>query len=104
MSVEITYGDGEVTLEPDDAKTPAFGDEIAEAISRLLDEGHRRFVVSFARVETLDSAGLGALVRAFVLVERAGGSLRIGGSDGPTEELLRVTKLDRGPGSGSSTA
>jgi anti-anti-sigma factor len=88
---EIRFVGGEAVIQLVDGMTPTFGDDIAAAIERLLGEGHRRFVVNFAGVTRLDSAGLGAIVSASVMVQRRGGSLRIEGSSGQPGEALGVT-------------
>jgi anti-sigma B factor antagonist len=69
--------------------------EIAGAITQLLKQGHRTFVFNLERVSILDSAGLGDIVRAFVIVRRSGGSLRLEGLNPRLEEELGRFKLGR---------
>jgi anti-sigma B factor antagonist len=65
--------------------------EIAGAISQLLKQGHRIFVFNLERVLILDSAALGEIVRAFTIVKRSGGSLRLEGLNRGVEEILGRT-------------
>ena len=85
--------DGAVVIELFDAMKPGFGDEVAEVVSRFVDQGHRRFVLDFSRVPVLDSAGLGGVVRAFTLVSRRGGTVRCTGSNAQLEHELRLIGL-----------
>jgi anti-anti-sigma factor len=68
-------------------------DRLQRAIEKLLEEGHRNFVVGVAEVAEIDSFGLGSLVRALATVDRAGGSIRLEGDRSPVSELLSTTKL-----------
>ncbi|WAB80308.1 STAS domain-containing protein [Microcella daejeonensis] len=61
-----------------------------EEVSALVGDGHARIAVDLARVEFMDSSGLGALVGGLKSTRQAGGDLRI---VAPTEQVLMVMRL-----------
>jgi anti-anti-sigma factor len=68
-------------------------DRLQTAIVRLLEDGHRQFVVDFAEVGQIDSFGLGSLVRAVASIHGAGGSIRLEGARSPMGELISMTNV-----------
>jgi anti-sigma B factor antagonist len=71
------------------------GEELTATVNQLLDEGHREFVVNLERVRSLDSAGLGDIVRAYTAVSRRGGKLRLEGLNQRLQDTFGLTKLTR---------
>lgn len=57
------------------------------AVGRLLDEGHRHFVLDLCSVPFLDSTGLGAVVAITKRIRALEGSLRI---TCPSRQILRT--------------
>ena len=66
---------------------------LREAICRGLDDGQRKFVVSLAGCDYVDSAGIGELATALVRIHNAGGQLRLLKLTTRVHDLLRITKL-----------
>jgi len=69
------------------------GDEVTLMIQRLLDEGHKSFVVNLERVKLIDSATLGSVVHGYTAVRRRGGVFRLEGVNERIRELLGLGKL-----------
>src|SRR5512147_1278973 len=78
----VVEADGEV-----DAHTAPM---IREAVLKLLDEGHRHFVLDLGFVTFMDSMGLGATVAISKRVREREGSLRIASA---SSRILRIFDL-----------
>src|ERR1700688_3995867 len=68
---------------------------LRNTIGDLLEHGKERVALNLRGVEFVDSAGLGALVRALVSIRTRGGQLKLVGPGRHVHDLLRITKLDR---------
>jgi len=68
---------------------------LRETIRALLDAGQIRILLHLERLEFLDSAGLGELVRTHVAVRARGGQLTLIHPAPNVFQLLRVTKVDQ---------
>jgi anti-sigma B factor antagonist len=66
---------GKVTIGLGDVK-------LREAISDLLDQGVRNFVIDLEDVSKIDSSGIGELVVAYTDVRNRGGTLELRGLSG----------------------
>jgi anti-sigma B factor antagonist len=60
----------------------AFDERLHQTVDRLLDLGQRNLAIDLQRVRYIDSAGLGALVRAYTAVAKRGGRLELQGVKG----------------------
>ncbi|WP_373566858.1 STAS domain-containing protein [Streptomyces griseicoloratus] len=74
-----------VTGEVDVCSSPA----IREAVARLVDEGHRHFVLDLCQVTFLDSMGLGTIVAITKGLQAHAGSLLLTCADA---RILKVFK------------
>jgi anti-sigma B factor antagonist len=63
-------------------------------IQQLLDAGSTHIAINLAGVTDLDSSGIGALVRAFTLLKRAGGKCTVFAPTKRTLMLLKMVRLD----------
>ncbi len=68
----------------------AFRDKVQE----LLDAGQRNIAVNLAQVNFVDSSGIGAMVRAFTSVTRAGGKLQFFSPTKMMRQTLKMVRLD----------
>src|SRR5512146_508633 len=68
---------------------------VEDLISRLLQEGRRKFVVDLSGVTHIDSTGIGKFIASLGKVGQAGGTLVMAGAAGMVREGFRVTRLDR---------
>ena len=63
-------------------------------IEQLIDQGRANLVVNLSEVRSVDSDGLGEIVRGFNDARDAGGRLVLCGVAAHLRELLATTKLD----------
>src|SRR5882762_6529274 len=72
------------------------GNEMAtyrEAMKILIDAGKRSIILNMAKVDYVDSTGLGALVMSYTTLHKAGGQVRLLNLTRRSIELLVMTKL-----------
>ncbi len=70
------------------------GDEmLKDKIHSIVHQGHTNILVNLARVDYVDSAGLGELVGAYTTVTRAGGKLKLLSLTKKMRDLLAISKL-----------
>jgi anti-sigma B factor antagonist len=65
------------------------------AFDELLREKQSRVVLDLSHVTKLDSGGLGKLVNCFSRLKSAGGTLRLAGTTGMIEDVLKMAHADR---------
>jgi anti-sigma B factor antagonist len=68
---------------------------LREKIVSLVDGGAKMLIVDLARVEFLDSTGLGVLVGALKRLRNAGGSFGVVCDQERLLKIFRITGLDR---------
>ncbi len=64
-----------------------------EQITRMLEAGHRHFVIDFSLTSYVDSSGFGILVAVSKRIKEQGGSLVLRGVHPSTMDVMRVTGL-----------
>lgn len=69
--------------------------EFSQAIDHLLDEGIMDLVIDLAKVNYITSRGLGAIVGAYTVLKRRGGSLVLSGANEDIKKSLSITHLDK---------
>lgn len=79
--------DGPLKLGP---TQEAFRDQV----QKLIDAGSTHVAVNLANVTDLDSSGIGALVRAFTTLKRAGGKCTFFSPNKRVQMLLKMVRLD----------
>ena len=67
---------------------------LRDTIHDFLEHGHNRILLNLERVDFIDSAGLGELVRTHASVRSRGGQLKLVHPSANVHQLLRITKLD----------
>jgi len=65
------------------------------AFDQLLSDNHRHVIVDLSKVTKLDSGGLGKLVDCFSRLKTAGGTLRLAGTTGMIDGVLKLTHADQ---------
>jgi anti-sigma B factor antagonist len=65
------------------------------AFDELLREKKTRVVLDFTGITKFDSGGLGKLVNCFSRLKKAGGAMRLAGVRGMSENVLKLTLVDR---------
>lgn len=78
---------GRVTLGKESA-------QIEATLIRLISEGARKFVIDLAKVDYLDSTGVGRIAYSFGKITQAGATARVCGARGLVMDLFRITRLD----------
>ncbi|MBI4521980.1 MAG: STAS domain-containing protein [Gemmatimonadetes bacterium] len=68
--------------------------ELKQRVLHELDDGARKFVISFENTGYIDSSGLGVLVSLSKKVREHGGDLRLAGLNEDLRTLFELTKLD----------
>jgi anti-sigma B factor antagonist len=86
---------GDVTiLELNGRATIGLGnDQLNTKLRQVVEGGAKKVLVNLAGTTQIDSSGISTVVRAFVTIERAGGSLKLLRPTGRVREVLDVTRL-----------
>lgn len=86
---------GDVTiLDLQGRATIGRGSEMLNShLRKLIDEGARKVLLNMAGLAQVDSSSLSTIVRAFVSLERAGGSLRLVKPHGSVKLVLETLHL-----------
>ena len=69
--------------------------ETVDELGSLVDEGHTKLVIAFAKVEILMSAFLNSLLKLKQKLDDKSGALRICDLSSPVRDAFTVPKLDR---------
>ncbi len=68
-------------------------DTLVAELRQTLEAGARKLLVNLANTSQVDSSGISTIVRAFVTLQRKGGSLKLLNPNGRVREVLEVTRL-----------
>src|SRR5271156_6495734 len=75
-----------------------FGNSLSyaeNAINRMIDEGTRKLVIDLARLDYIDSSGLGMLIFCGGRMEQSGGRMRVAGASGPVARVFEIAQANR---------
>ena len=95
-SVRITERQvGKVSILDMEGDIRIGGSRIAlrDAIRSLITQGQTQVLVNLARVERIDSCGLGELVSSFVTLTTGGGKIKLLNLSQRVREVMTITKL-----------
>jgi anti-sigma B factor antagonist len=95
-SVKITERQvGNVSILDMEGDIRIGGSRIAlrDAIRSLVTQGQTQVLVNLARVERIDSCGLGELVSSFVTLTNGGGKIKLLNLSQRVREVMTITKL-----------
>lgn len=67
----------------------------SEMEAQKAKESTNRFIFDLTRVTHIDSAVIGLLVRTYSQLTKAGGGLRLVGTRGMVENVLKMTQVDK---------
>jgi anti-sigma B factor antagonist len=84
--VTIVDINGRITLGDETGK-------VRESIRGLIANGKKKIVLNLAKVDFIDSSGVGELVSSFTAVRNAGGDLKLLNLTKKVQDILNVTKL-----------
>jgi len=65
------------------------------SINRLIDGGSRKLVIDLARLDYIDSSGLGMLIFCSGRMEQTGGHMRVAGAGTSVTRVFQVAHADR---------
>ena len=68
-------------------------ESLRETIKQLLSEGRNQLLLNLADVPTIDSSGIGAMIKSFTSVKEAGGKLKVLRPSRMARQLLSITGL-----------
>lgn len=86
--VVIITVDGEMVGGPDATL-------LSEKLRDLIDDQRNKIIVDMAKVNFMNSSGLGILIGGLTTVRNSGGDIKVLHLANKLRELLRITKLDR---------
>ena len=68
--------------------------QIETVLVKLLDQGVKKFVIDLAKVDYIDSTGIGRIAYCFGKITQSGAVARVAGAKGLVMDLFRITRLD----------
>lgn len=68
-------------------------DTFSTSLRESMDGGAKKLLVNLSGVSQIDSSGISTMVRAFVTLNRNGGTLKLLGATGRVHDVLEVTRL-----------
>ncbi|MCA9021427.1 MAG: STAS domain-containing protein [Planctomycetaceae bacterium] len=93
ITTEI-FGNVMVAHTPDEL-TDDTSTEFVNALTAAINDQHFQVVLQMDRSESLDSAGLEALLDIQDLTREQGGNLKISGLEDPGKKILEITRIDQ---------
>ena len=69
--------------------------EFKNQVNNLVDDGRIKLIIDMARVDFVDSSGLGSLVGALKLVNNRGGDIKIVSPRPEVRTIFELTRLHR---------
>ena len=68
--------------------------QIEAHVVKLLNQGTRKLVIDLAKVDYIDTTGIGIIAYCFGKITQAGATCRVAGARGLVMDLFRITRLD----------
>ena len=68
-------------------------ESLREAVKKLVDEERRFLLLNLSEVPTIDSSGIGAMIKSFTSVKEANGKLKVLKPSRMARQLLSITGL-----------
>ena len=94
MKIETRYSGEVVILELQGKLTHGLGDiALRQQILEVVDEGRKHVLIDLGQVRTIDSSGLGELIRCKVTCDREGAQVKLLNVDLKIYKLLTMTRL-----------
>lgn len=88
-----THSDAAIILVEADRIDAAVAIQFKDRMREVLAQSSGRFVLDLARVEFIDSSGLGAIVAAMKLMPQ-GAKLELAGLTPAVDKVFRMTRMD----------
>jgi len=68
-------------------------ESLREIVKQLIADEHKFFLLNLAEAPTIDSSGIGAVIKSFTSVKEAGGMLKVLRPSRMARQLLTITGL-----------
>lgn len=96
MALNIQQQENDITVIVMDGRLDAaLAKEFKNQMSALVDAGRIKVIIDMARVDFVDSSGLGSLVGALKLVNNHGGDIKIVSPRPEVRTIFELTRLHR---------
>ncbi|MEL7058386.1 MAG: STAS domain-containing protein [Acidobacteriota bacterium] len=94
MKLDVQRDEGVVIVRLDGKLTIGEGDvKLRDKVVQLLESGEKRLVLDLKGVRTIDSSGLGELIRCKTTAEREDAVIKLLHVEDKVEEILEMTRL-----------
>lgn len=87
--------DGVVVVQIEGKLNMVTAGPLRSRIADLVAQGHSRVAIDLARIDFIDSSGLGALISGLKSARQAGGDLRIAAANAQANLVLSLTGMER---------
>jgi anti-sigma B factor antagonist len=95
MTLNVERREGVVICQVSGELDASNARELLDAIDREAAAGATRIVLSLAKLDYIDSSGLGALVKCLKNARSRGGDVKLSGLKPEVKKVLELTRLDR---------
>lgn len=68
---------------------------VDQEVEGHIEKGQLRIIFDMAKVDHIDSAFVGQIVKSFSRIKKAGGKLRLAAVKGMVEGVLKMTQVDK---------
>ena len=93
LSIEVRQLDRAVVLELS-GRLSVLESSLSQVVWKLIERGHRYFVINLGNVSYLDNSGLGQLCWIYTIARNRGGDMVLVNPTTRTRRLLEITKLN----------
>ena len=94
MQINVRKEEGVVILDLDGKLTIGDGDvKLREEVKAQLSEGQKKLILNLKRVSTMDSSGLGELIRCKESARNAEATIKLLHVEDKVQEVLEMTRL-----------
>ena len=69
-------------------------DDFYQRIKEIIDSGKKTVLVDLSQAKRSNSAGLGILIRGYVTLKNAGGSLRVFACSDHVDHMFKITRFN----------
>ena len=94
LEINVSDKDNVTVVEVNGRVDSMNANELGEALSGVIEDGHHNLVLDLGSVDYMSSAGLREIVSALKKVKRAAGDLRIAQPSDRVREVLEMAGLD----------
>ncbi len=94
MEIQIRTSGGVTILDLSGNLTIGRSEEsLRDTVKKLIEEGRKFLLLNLSEVPTIDSSGIGAMIKSFTSVKEADGKLKILKPSRMARQLLSITGL-----------